>query len=404
MSARRSKVLMFFPWNGIHPQEAFDGTFRAAAARHWELDSAETIRGDGGAARLHRSSLAASSVAELAALLDPDGIVVWQDALFPREVGAVFRGVRAGGSGAKCAVFVDCCAEGAVGGGVRVGRVKADPASIASIAARELLSSGRADFAYVPNREPMAWSAERGDAFARCMEIAGRRFHAFERSGTRGGDELGRWLASLPKPCGIFAANDAVGGQIVGACVKTGIAVPDDVSVIGVDDYSYFCESCRPTLSSIAPDLRSEGRVAVELLADLLSDQSPRRGRELLVPAFGAVQRASTRFARDRRVSSALEFIRLNACKENFSPREVVREMAVSRTLADRLFRSVAGRTILDEIHSVRLGRAKTLLAAGKSLDFTASECGYASCDDFRRVFRRRVGATARKWAAANRV
>ena len=76
--------------------------------------------------------------------------------------------------------------------------------------------------------------------------------------------------------------------------------------------------------------------------------------------------------------------------------------MGISRALADRLFRSVVGHTILEEIHAVRLTRAKELLVAGTQSDIGAAECGYASYDDFRRVFRRRVGTTARQWALSH--
>jgi len=117
------------------------------------------------------------------------------------------------------------------------------------------------------------------------------------------------------------------------------------------------------------------------------------------VPALGVAERASTRLLRDSRVSDAIEFIRLHACDECFSVRDVVRSMCVCRTLADRLFRTVAGRSILNEIHSVRIGRARELLAAGKKPDLVAAECGYASYDDFRRVFRQFAGTTASKWA-----
>ena len=98
-----------------------------------------------------------------------------------------------------------------------------------------------------------------------------------------------------------------------------------------------------------------------------------------------------------------MEFIRRHACEEGFGPRDVVHEMGCSRTLADTLFRKVDGRTILDEIHGVRLARAKELLLLGKSADFVASECGYASYDDFCRVFKRRVGSTVRKWTLAEK-
>lgn len=403
LSAKSKSILMFFPWNGTHPQDAFAGVRGEAAARHWDFHSAETVRADDGTSRLHRSSRSASSVSSLVELLRPDGIIVWEDALFPSEVSA------ATGDSVP-AVFVDCGAGDEVSGRLRFGRVRSDPGSIAALAARVLLSSKYGDFAFVPNGVPLPWSVERGTAFEHCIDVAGRRFHRFNRVSSGKAAEkdaespLERWLEALPKPCGIFAANDAVGEEVLGACAHIGIPVPDDVAVMGVDNHEYFCESTTPTLSSIALDLRAEGRAAVELLDILMAAHGKKRPARptRFVPARASVLRASTRFARDRRVARALEFIRLNACAEKFGPRDVVREMGVSRTLADKLFRTVVGQTMLEEIHAVRLARARELLAAGNAPYVVGAECGYASHDDFRRVFRKRIGTTIRKWTMAH--
>lgn len=394
MISKSKSILMFFPGGGSHPQDAFSGVRGNVVARGWAFFSAETVRAEDGSVLLHRSSRSARTVSALVEFLHPDGIVVWEDALLPDEVReTVGPGVPA--------VFVDCGSAPRPGRGCRYGRVRSDPESIAAIAARTLLPSGYADFAFVPHPLSAPWSRERGDAFKRCIELAGKRFHRFVRRSGAAPGALERWLKALPKPCGVFAANDAVGEEVLGACAHLGISVPDDVAVIGVDDYAYFCEATTPTLSSIAMNLRSEGRAAVELLAALMA--SPARTKPTrFVPARDAVPRASTRFARDRRVARALEFIRLHACTEKFGPRDVVREMGVSRALADRLFRAVANRSILEEIHAVRLARARELLSLGKPGDIVAAECGYASHDDFRRVFRAKMGMTARKWVYAN--
>ena len=393
---KSKSVLMFFPGIGTHPQDAFAGVRGDAMARHWEFYSAETARTEDGDLQLHRSSRSAASVSGLIELLRPDGIIVWEDALSPAEV------VSAVGD-AVPTVFVDCGESIERGMRIRAGRVRSDPSSIAATAARVLLSSGYSDFAFVPNGIPLPWSVERGEIFEHCIEVTGKRFHRFERGATRGtgvspvAATLEHWLEALPKPCGIFAANDSVGEEVLGACAHIGISVPDEIAVIGVDDYEYFCEATMPTLSSIPLDSRAEGRAAVALLDAMMS--APRRKPPTrFVPPRDAVLRASTRFARDRRVARALEFIRLNACTDKFGPRDVVREMGVSRTLADKLFRTVLGQTILDEIHSVRLARAKELLAAGTAPDAVGAACGYASHDDFRRVFRKRIGTTIRKW------
>jgi AraC-like DNA-binding protein len=170
--------------------------------------------------------------------------------------------------------------------------------------------------------------------------------------------------------------------------------------VVGVDNRAEICESTSPTLSSVDPGVQTQYAEAMALLAKLMADGT--RGQALRrLPARGVVERASTRLLSDGRVDRAREFIRVHACEEGFAVGDVARSMCVCRTLADRLFRKVAGTTILSEIHTVRIERAKELLAAGRKPDLVAAECGYASADDFRRVFRQHTGQTPRKWALA---
>ena len=78
----------------------------------------------------------------------------------------------------------------------------------------------------------------------------------------------------------------------------------------------------------------------------------------------------------------------------------VIAVMGCSPRLADIRFRETTGHSILDEIHGVRLEKAKLLLGSARpDLARIASVCGYASLDDFRRVFRRYLGTTPSKWA-----
>lgn len=364
----------------------------AAAARRWNFFSAECFRDARGVLRLDRSSREAGSLGELAALLRPDGLIAWGDDLSGADVRSLL------GSGGA-AVFLQ-----STPGSGRSARVFTDPASVASLAARELLLSDRDDFAYVPFGPGSFWSRERGEAFGRCIALAGKRFHGSppETGGGRPAKSFLRWLAGLPRPCGLFAANDLAGDRILGACAQLGLSVPGDVAVVGVDDEDYICENAVPTLSSVAPDLAAEGRAAVELLAERMARPAePPRSRA--VPAARLVRRASSRPVGDARVARALEGIRLHACDAGFSPADVVREIGLSHSPAFCLFKRIAGRTILDAIHAVRLDRAKELLAAGTLPEAVADRCGYASLADFRRVFRKRVGQTVRAWTIARR-
>lgn len=406
-------VLAILPMGNGMAQAALSGIRAIAAGRRWRLFTAETERMADGSARIERSSKSTVSVGELASIVRPDGVVVWGYALSPEEV--------ADNIGAVPTLFINPPFDDAAARRNEFGVVRGDAKAVASLAAHELLFRDFGDLAFVPSEEDESWNWERGEAFRRCAEVAGVRYHEFEcrienvkckidasaaksPTGKARATALRHWLTALPKPCGLFAANDKAGDEVLGACAALGIAVPQDISVVGVDNMVYLCEGTTPTLSSIMMDHVGEGRAAAELLDGLM--EVPRRRSPpppRFVPPLRVVRRASSRALPDRRVAKALEFIRLGACEEGFSPREVIRQMGVSRSLAFDLFRRVAGHTILDEIQAVRLERAKELLRQGRRPDLVASDCGFASHDDFRRVFRRRTGMSVKAWKATER-
>ena len=282
--------------------------------------------------------------------------------------------------------------------------VSSDASAIAAIAARELLSSGLSDYAYVPWPEETVWSRERGDEFARIVRMNGKRLHIFSGSAKvsqmiEHQRELARWCASLPKPCGVFAANDTLAERVVAACAMEGVSVPNDVAVVGVDDLEAICENSAVTLSSVRTDNVKAGYLAAELLARWMDgrDGKPPSGT---FGAIGLVRRESSRrlAGADVRTLRALEFIRRHAC-EGIAPPAVAEAMGCSRRLADTRFRASTGHTILDEIHAVRLARVKELLLKpGQEIAAIPALCGYSSVEDLCRVFKSRTGLTMRQF------
>lgn len=283
--------------------------------------------------------------------------------------------------------------------------VSSNAASIAECAARELLPLGLSDYAYVPWPTRTLWSVERGDLFAQHVRMNGKSLHVFDGRAKSADTlayrtELSAWVRALPKPCAVFAANDYLADRVVSACAVNGIAVPDDVVVLGVDDETQICENAKPTLSSIRTDNERAGYLAASLLAERVSFPSHARVASRQFGALGITRRASTRRFPDGdvRVRKALEYIRRYAC-EGIEPPDVVSEMGYSRRLADLRFRQLTGRTILDEIHAVRLQRVKELLRKPNvPLSSLPDFCGYASLDDLRRVFRQRAGQTLKAY------
>ena len=155
-------------------------------------------------------------------------------------------------------------------------------------------------------------------------------------------------------------------------------------------------------ISSVPLDREKGGKVAAELLHGLMKRRKP-TGNCLIGP-LPLVRRASSRRFADHRVTVAVEYIRLHAC-EGLKVDDVVRAMGCSRALAYLRFGEAVGHPILDEIHHIRIERAKELLKAGKhSIGMVADSCGYASTVDFRRTFKRIVGKTPKVWQSQAKV
>ena len=142
-----------------------------------------------------------------------------------------------------------------------------DSAATARMAARELMRSGATAFAYVPYPERRFWSDERERGFVSALSLNGRACRVFSgrvsaSDPTRYQRGLRAFVSELPKPCALFAANDAVASEVLSAALFAGVKVPDDLAVIGVDDAHDICEHTTPTLSSVKPDFRRGGELA----------------------------------------------------------------------------------------------------------------------------------------------
>ena len=251
--------------------------------------------------------------------------------------------------------------------------VKSDDAAIARLAAQHFLERGFRHFAFCGDAR-FSWSERRGQHFGALVQAAGHVCHAFDpglSSRSAGGPAsnveadigaIGRWLATLPKPVAVFACYDHRGQQVLEACRRTGLAVPEQVAVLGVDNDEVLCALSPPPLSSIALNPRRAGWEAAELLARLI------RGEKLppdahLIPPIAIATRQSTDVlaVADPKIAAALRFIREHAC-DGIGVSEVLRHCPMARRSLETRFRKLLGRTPREEILRVQLNRAKELL------------------------------------------
>ena len=287
--------------------------------------------------------------------------------------------------------------------------VSNDQRETARAAARELLATDYANFAFVHNADCKKWSELRERGFAEALAINGRQCAVFRPPDASGGSvgwmkELRSFLTMLKKPCAVFAANDKTAEGVISAATLEGFSTPGDIAIVGVDNYEPICEHITPRLTSIEPDFRRGGRLAATMLLGLAMSKGKWHGRR--IQTFGplrVVRRASTRILAipDKAVSDALDLIRREACNGLQSVR-VAALFPCSRRQADNRFRRATGRSILEEIHAVQLERAKELLCdTSVQLKAISDFCGFTNPNSLRKFFLKATGMTMTAWRNA---
>ena len=366
-----------------------DGFYRFAKAARWFVHVIPF--GEAAVGRLHANEkLHRPDVRQLITFWNPSGAVV--------DCGAAMDVLSPEDFGDLPVVFLDHPPRrGSL-------TIHSDAQLIAETAAKELLAKGCESYGYVPWTEDLYWSRMRGEMFSAIVHHNGRSCQVFDGAlrPVGGEDRLVSWLMSLPKPCGIFAANDFIGAKVLMCAKIAKVRVPGDLFVVGVDNDPQICEHASPTLTSIQPDFERAGFVAAEMLSKRVAHPRMRLEDGTFGPMLVAHRQSTNSYRRgDDRVRAAVDFIRLHAC-DGIKARDVVGEMGVSRRLAELRFREMTGRSILEEISAVRLEQAQNLLVrTSMPMVKIARKCGYGSYEALRKLIVRNFGKSPREYRAS---
>jgi LacI family transcriptional regulator len=201
------------------------------------------------------------------------------------------------------------------------------------------------------------------------------------------------WVRTLEKPVGIMASFDPLGRQILQACRLAGVEVPDEAAVVGVDDDELLCNLAEPPLSSVAPDTHRTGYVAASLLDRLMNGEAVEPRGYFVEPIGIAVRKSSDMLAiDDHDISSALRYIRENACR-GISVGDILPVVPLGRRALESRFTKLVGRSPHDEIERVRLNRVQELLRqTDLSLAAIAAKTGFAHEEYLSVLFKKRIG------------
>jgi LacI family transcriptional regulator len=278
--------------------------------------------------------------------------------------------------------------------------VTSDDFSVGTLAAAHLQQTGITKFAYFGDLGS-SWSRLRRDGFSNGLAKANLTCScwaeqpAYHMAENWSADTIGQWIKSLEKPVAVFAGCDGWGRIFLRGCRVAGVRVPEDVAVLGVDNYEFECSMANPPLSSVDIAWHKMGEESALQLERALRGECSRNER-IQLPPIGVVARVSTDIVaiEDPHVAAALRFIRQHADKP-ISVADILQEVPTFQHNLERGFRKHLGRTMLAEIRRVRVERAKRLLSTtGLSIEDVARHCGFPTATKLGIAFRRETGST----------
>jgi LacI family transcriptional regulator len=205
--------------------------------------------------------------------------------------------------------------------------------------------------------------------------------------------EMSDWLQALPKPVAVFCCHDVPACDLIEACANLELRVPEDVAILGVDNDRFECEMAHPTLSSIALPTREIGRTAAALLDQAMRAEAVSTKPQLISPTHVVARRSTDMHAvTDACVQRALTFLKARS-GEDIGVNDVAEAAGLSRRQLERRFRDALGRTVLNEIHRLRVERALKLLAeSNMKIDTIAYRVGFSGSRQMADVFRKLLG------------
>jgi LacI family transcriptional regulator len=269
------------------------------------------------------------------------------------------------------------------------------------LGAAYFLKKGFKNFAFYGFND-IVWSRERAEGFEKKIKEAGYSVHFFEHKRSQSMDlwyykpsALRKWLKSLPKPIALMTCDDNQGLHITEASRHTGIRIPEEVAVLGVDNDESVCFLSDPPLSSISLDVEKGGYEAAKLMQQMIAGDNKRFYNITVKPTHVNTRASSDIYStNDAHIVSALKYIHLNMDKK-LKVEQVLRQVPLSRRSLEKRFIKTTGYPVYRYIYNLRMEKfAEWLLETKMTVIEIAQELGFNDTKNIARQFKHIKGLT----------
>ena len=285
--------------------------------------------------------------------------------------------------------------------------VATDNHKLVRLAYDHLIEQGLQRFAFygLPPSPGCRWAHERELAFMQMVRADGLDGTVYRGSSTSAGgwgraqEDLVAWVRSLPKPIGIIAVTDARARHLLQACIVADVPIPEQIAIVGIDNDPIAQLLCRIPLTSVIQGAEEMGRMAAQVLHQMLHGGDCSTTRVMVPPVGINVQATSLHQPlKSPYVMRAKHYIRQYACL-GIKTEQVADYVGISRTLLEEHFKRELKQSVHQTILEHKLEMARSMLA-DPSIPLTdvAVRSGFTSLQYMYAVFRREFNCTPRQY------
>lgn len=215
--------------------------------------------------------------------------------------------------------------------------------------------------------------------------------------------EIQAWLSQLEKPSALFAYNDNDAAWLLSSCIDLGYRVPQDFSILGVDNNSLICTHQPVPLSSINHAHEEIGYMGATLLNQIIDGNAPAE-QTIYIKSTGVTQRASSDSlaTHDPLVRQTISILKQQLHKPIGAP-EISSRLGISRRNLEVRFKQALGTSIHKKLVEMRLKQAEILLAdTDLTIEDIAAQVGFCNSPHLCRSFKNQYDLSPLAYRKAN--
>ena len=305
---------------------------------------------------------------------------------------------------------------------MNVPRVRKDSYGIGRMAAAHFLDRGFSHFCYIGLLRETAWNMSYYHGYKDAVTAAGfsvqplflddpttarnapqgltDRVWMMDDTSTACQHWFGDIMSDMLKPVGVFAWNFNYCIDLVEGCLKAGILIPEQISVVTTGTRAIECEFASVPLSCITPDYETQGFEAAAVLDRMMQGSPITPDTWFISPKDLIVRESSDIYAVDHLdTARVIRYVMRNLIRKGLSASDVMRETGVSQWKLYHVIPTHLGCPIAMYIEKERLKLAGSLMrSTSRSLTDIAEQSGFTDLKHFRRTVKRLTGLPPREY------